>query len=72
MGILHIRPRLPIEIEEAIQIKGNILDAAVGKNAENNCPNAYLLCDGILIRKIGVFLLDDLAGFLDGGAQNIL
>src|SRR5690554_863891 len=74
MGVLNIGTGLTVKIEDFIPGEGYILDPIVAKIAEYHSTNAHLTGNLFFLSFIhaGIFLLNDLQGFLYGLRKDIL
>ena len=72
MRILYVRSGFAVKIQDAVPVKHDILDSAVGQGAEHHGAYADIVCNAVFIRQIGAFFLNKCAGFSDGLLQNVL
>ena len=69
---MRIGTGFAVEIERFFPREGVILYPAVIKHAENECTDADLPRNLLLVFKVGTFLLDNFKRFFNRGIQNVL
>ena len=64
MSILAVGTRLAVEVEDAVEIEGNVLYSAVRQDAENYCADADSLGNFIFVFKIRALFFYNFSSFL--------
>ena len=72
VGVHHIGAGLAVEVQRAIPVEVDVLDAVVVQREEHHRAHAHLTGDLVLVCKVGTLLVDDGAGLLDGGVEQVL